>query len=59
MGLYGVFGENSYYFIENEGKLMIFICGVKLYALNFLLFEIVNILFIQKQSVLVEYCCYM
>lgn len=48
MGLHGAFGENSYYLTENEGKLMIFICGVKPHASNFLLLETVNTLFIQK-----------
>ena len=48
MGLHGAFGENSYYLTENEGKLMIFICGVKPHASNFLLLETVNTFFIQK-----------
>lgn len=45
MGLHGAFGENSYYLPENEGKLMIFICGVKPHASNFLLLETVNTFF--------------
>ena len=48
MGLHGAFGENSYYLTENEGKLMIFICGVKPHTSNFLLLEIVNTFFIRK-----------
>ena len=45
MGLHGAFGENSYYLTENEGKLMIFICGVKPHTSNFLLLGIVNTFF--------------